>query len=323
MKTLLAILASLIVLAITAIAQTTTTDCDTSATINGDYVKGSTRCTSTDDSAERAAQAKRQADQDKAWQDFGTNLGNMIAQNRIKKDIKKYCEQHQGEPWNWQVNGQNLSGTCPGDISQSAGLKQYCNAHPGEFWAKKTPAGVIQNSGTCPGEISQSAAQKWLIDSFRKTITESGSVGFAEIVGNKIIAHDERASAVRLHMTVQSPDFLEKARQAGLATFVYTNDADVNLTYDVKSSPIPTAPTEPVEQTAQSLKKIGNGAIDAEMCTTICPSGMVLTCTGEETICKYPSKTECTSYKDIAAQYPHTFRYCTPAEQASEAAGKH
>lgn len=88
-KTFLAILASLIGLAATAIAQTTTTNCDTSATVNGDHVYGSTQCTSTDDSAERAAQAKRQADQDKAWQDVGTNLSRMITQIQASRAAKK------------------------------------------------------------------------------------------------------------------------------------------------------------------------------------------------------------------------------------------
>jgi hypothetical protein len=209
----------------------------------------------------------------------------MIAQIGIKKDIKKYCEQHQGEPWNWQVNGQNLS-------------------------------------GTCPGEISQATAQKLIINASAESFKKSGVAGYAEIVGDRLTVHSERASAIRFKMLLHDPanqGRLKMIAQAGIATYVYTNDADVNLTYDVKSGQILTAPTEPAEQTAPSLKKIGNGAIDAEMCTTICPSGMVLTCTGKEALCKYPSKTECTLDKNIAAQYPHTFRYCTPAEQATEA----
>jgi hypothetical protein len=217
-KTFLATLASLIILTSIATAQTTTTNCDTSATDNGDQVNGSTRCTSTDDSAERAAQAKRQADQDKAWQDFGTNLGNLIAQRAIKNDIKKYCEQHPGEPSQWKQNGEIV-------------------------W-----------QGTCPGEISQAAAQKLVINGFMEGFKKSGVAGYAEIVGDRLTVHSERASAIRFNMVLHDPanqGRLKMIAQAGIAKYVYTNDADVNLTYDVKSSQIVTAPTAPVAQTVQ------------------------------------------------------------------------
>ena len=60
--------------------------------------------------------------------------------------------------------------------------------------------------------------------------------------------HSERASATRFKMILQDPATLSEInviKQAGLTTWVYTNDANVNLTYDIKSSQIVTAAASP------------------------------------------------------------------------------
>lgn len=196
---------------------TTTTNCD----INGSGNSASVRCTSTDDAAQQKAIADQQAAQkksnDELFAHMGNAVGNVILRARINKGVRKYCDQHQGEPWNWQVNGQNLS-------------------------------------GTCPGEMSQAVARKQLIDSFTGGFKKDGVAGYAEIVGDRLTVHSERASAMRFNMVLHDPAnqrLFELVKQAGMTTYVYTNDADVNLTYDVKSSQILTAPTESAAQTAQ------------------------------------------------------------------------
>jgi hypothetical protein len=255
-KTFLAILASLIVLAATAIAQTTTTNCDTSATVNGDHVDGSTRCTSTDDSAERAAQAKRQADQDKAWQDFGTNLGNMIAQIGIKKNIKKYCEQHQGESWNWQVNGQQLSGTCPGT----------------RVWTK---AQIVDGMNAFA----------------KKSNDKDGKVAYNEAIGDKLITHSERCSAMRFHANTANPQFLSMLRAAGINRYVYTNDADLRFEFDLTRNREVPAEIATAAGTGSSERAAMPTATNSAAPTKTvppCPDGTTMTITSYGSACLAP-----------------------------------
>jgi len=88
---------------------TTTTHCN----IDGD----SATCMSTDDAAQQKALADARAANQKAIEDAGAALGNAVGnaflRARINKGIRKYCDQHPGEPSYWQENGQVVwRGTC-------------------------------------------------------------------------------------------------------------------------------------------------------------------------------------------------------------------
>ena len=206
----------LFLLATTAtFAQTVTTT--TNCTVNGSGNSASVNCTSTDDAAQQKAIADAQAAQkksnDEMFAHMGNGVSNLILRAKINKSIRQYCDQHQGEPW---TNG--------------------------------------QNSGVCPGELSQAAARSGLFIYYTDGFKKTGVAGYAEIVGDRLTVHSERASAMRFNMILHDPAnqrLVELIKQAGIMTYVYTNDADVNLTYDMKSSQILTAPTEPAAQTAQ------------------------------------------------------------------------
>jgi hypothetical protein len=76
-----------------------------------------------------------------------------------------------------------------------------------------------------------------LIKGVNAEFQRGGIVGYAEISGDKLTIHSERASAMRFRMLLASRQ-LSMIRRAGIATYVYTNDGDQNFVYDVKSSQI-------------------------------------------------------------------------------------
>jgi hypothetical protein len=61
-------------------------------------------------------------------------------------------------------------------------------------------------------------------------------MGYAEVSGDKLTVHSERASPMRFRMILASQQELSMVRRAGIAIFVYTNDADQTFVYDVKSA---------------------------------------------------------------------------------------
>lgn len=164
---------------------------------------------------------------------FGYNLGNALAAIHARAGMLKGMVK--------EVERENRTGP-------TADTSSYCSGHPGEPWAQRSPAGAVLNRGTCQGEMSLAKARKLLIDNFDDSFKKSNVAGYAEIVGDNIIVHSERASAVRfgmvLHESVNSVR-VQTMRQAGLKTWVYTNDADVNLTYDLQSSQIVAAGATP------------------------------------------------------------------------------
>lgn len=218
-----------------AYAQAPDYNCDVDMSPNGN--SGTAKCKPDvpfDQTPEGKAEAARRAANDKQLTDAGAAFGNVFAsildKHAMNKGIRKYCDQHPGEPSHWQENGQVV-------------------------WR-----------GTCPGEMSQATAQKLVINAFNESFKKSGVAGYAEVVGDRLTVHSERASAIRFQMVLHDPANQSKFKtiaQAGIATYVYTNDADVNLTYDVKSGQILIAPTEPAtafseqeqEQKLESMRK--------------------------------------------------------------------
>ena len=69
---------------------------------------------------------------------------------------------------------------------------------------------------------------------FRK----DGVAGSAEIVGDNLIVHSERANRMRFHMLLANYKSSLLQKRAGIALFIYTNDADQNFAYNVKSGDV-------------------------------------------------------------------------------------
>jgi hypothetical protein len=69
----------------------------------------------------------------------------------------------------------------------------------------------------------------------RKRSAEDGKAGYAEAVGDKLIVHSERTSAMRFHAVTggADPAWTDALRKAGFATEVYTNDADQRFEFDL------------------------------------------------------------------------------------------
>jgi hypothetical protein len=176
--------------------QTTTTNTDCS--LNGNTA--SCTSTSTSDAAQIAQQQAQQAERDKQLNDMGNAIGagisNAMLRHKVKKDVEKYCGQHPGEPWTWQVNGQPLS-------------------------------------GVCPGELPVALARQRFIDGQRRAFLKNGVAGYAEFSGDTLIIHSERASAIRFHAGVSDVKFLTLFRSMNANTYIYTNDADQRFEFDV------------------------------------------------------------------------------------------
>ena len=81
-------------------------------------------------------------------------------------------------------------------------------------------------------------SQQRLVDGINTRIRKDGVVGYAEVLGDKLTVHSERGTAMRFHMILASEREILYLRRAGIATYAYTNDADQNFLYDVKSGQI-------------------------------------------------------------------------------------
>jgi hypothetical protein len=84
---------------------------------------------------------------------------------------------------------------------------------------------------------SPTDARQRLVKGINAEFQRGGIVGYAEISEDKFTVHSERASAMRFQMILASRQ-IPMVRRAGIATYVYTNDADQNYVYDVKTSQI-------------------------------------------------------------------------------------
>jgi hypothetical protein len=176
--------------------QTTTTNTDCS--LNGNMANCTS--TSTSDAAQIAQQQAQQAERDKQLNDAGSAIGvgisNAILRHKVKKGVEKYCEQHPGETWTWQVEGQALSGVCPGELPVALARQQF-------------------------------------IDGQRRAFIKNGVAGYAEFKGDTLIIHSERASAIRFHARVSDVKSLPLFHSMNVNTYIYTNDADQRFEFDI------------------------------------------------------------------------------------------
>ncbi len=90
-------------------------------------------------------------------------------------------------------------------------------------------------------------ARQRLVKGINDEFQRGSVMGYAELSGDKLTVHSERASAMRFRMILASRD-LPMIRRAGITTYIYTNDADQNFAYDVKSGQVTAFP---IQQAAQ------------------------------------------------------------------------
>jgi hypothetical protein len=107
-------------------------------------------------------------------------------------------------------------------------LERYCSQHPGEYWTWGN------QHGECPGTMSEAYARQHLIDASKFSARKTGLAIYTTVDGPVLTTHSERASETRLHMVVADDNWNRAVTAAHITTFVYTNDKDVNLTYDLR-----------------------------------------------------------------------------------------
>lgn len=106
----------------------------------------------------------------------------------------------------------------------------------GTFWTPTSPSAVTNPAtiNTPPKPLDQTGARDIMIRAINASFAKEGVAGYAEISGDKMTVHSERASAVRFNMTLKNDKFISALKDAGIATYTYTNDTDQNFLYDVK-----------------------------------------------------------------------------------------
>jgi len=207
-----------------------------------------------DQTPEYKAEAARRAAADKQVTDAFANIGNAIAtaQNKhaMNKGIRKYCDQHPGAPSQWRENGQVVwQGTCPGTF----------------VWTK---AQVVERMN---GDLNRARES-------------DGFFGYAETIGDKLIVHSERASAMRFHANIANPQFFSALQSAGFNTYIYTNDADQRYEFDITHN-------REVTDTAKvaGTPTMATPAAPVARAATPCLAGTTLTTTSYGSACLAPT----------------------------------
>ena len=117
------------------------------------------------------------------------------------------------------------------DAEVSVGRVMFAD---GTFWTPApTPAAALAPATPAAAEpskpLDQPAARQLLLKTINGQFAKDGIAGYAEVSGDKLTVHSERASAMRFHMTVASERFISMMQDAGIATYLYTNDAEQSL----------------------------------------------------------------------------------------------
>jgi hypothetical protein len=84
---------------------------------------------------------------------------------------------------------------------------------------------------------NEASLQAKLVKSFNDAFAKNSVEGYAEYKDGNLAVHSARASKMRFHMIINS-GVLSFAKQAGVASIRYTNDADQDWTYDLASAQI-------------------------------------------------------------------------------------
>ena len=67
---------------------------------------------------------------------------------------------------------------------------------------------------------NQSAAREMLLKTINASFAKEGVAGYAEISGDKLTVHSERANEMRFHMLVSNQKFIAMMQEAGIATYL-------------------------------------------------------------------------------------------------------
>jgi hypothetical protein len=166
-------------------------------TTNCTLIGNQANCTSTSDAQAQAQQQEQQRENDEAMRNAGTAIGQGLGNMMAARKNRKT-------------------------------LERYCSQHPGEYWTWGN------QHGECPGTMSEAYARQHLIDASKFSARKTGLAIYTTVDGPVLTTHSERASETRLHMVVADDNWNRAVTAAHITTFVYTNDKDVNLTYDLR-----------------------------------------------------------------------------------------
>ena len=95
-----------------------------------------------------------------------------------------------------------------------------------------------------------------LVSGLNASFQKGGVLGYAEMSGDTLILHSERANPMRFHMLLASA-ILSNIRRAGFTAFTYTNDADQKFIYDVKGGHILFPPEQQSPTATGTVAKTG------------------------------------------------------------------
>lgn len=168
-------------------------------TTNCTLIGNQANCTSTSDAQAQAQQQEQQRENDEAMRNAGTAIGQGLGNMMAARKNRKT-------------------------------LERYCSQHPGEYWTWDN------QHGECPGTMSEAYARQHLIDASKFSARKTGLAIYTTVDGPVLTTHSERASETRLHMVVADENWNRAVTAAHITTFVYTNDKDVNLAYDLKKN---------------------------------------------------------------------------------------
>jgi hypothetical protein len=91
---------------------------------------------------------------------------------------------------------------------------------------------------------NQAIARQRLVQAVNASFQRDRTVGYAEILGDKLTVHSEHANAMHFRMILANEWQRSMMQRAGIATFGYTNDGDQTFTYDVETKQVTSATTE-------------------------------------------------------------------------------
>jgi hypothetical protein len=105
---------------------------------------------------------------------------------------------------------------------------------------------------------NQDHARDTLIKLINAAFEKEGADGYPEIVGDTLTVHSERATAMRFHMTLARPQMLSLFHRAGIATYIYTNDADQTFTHEFAKGAVMARPEQDTKTNPSTTKPNNN-----------------------------------------------------------------
>jgi hypothetical protein len=112
---------------------------------------------------------------------------------------------------------------------------------------------VDPNGAAGPRNYTKQEIVNLINQDMRKMSAADGKSGYAEAIGDKLIIHSERTSAMRFHEVTDGADpaWTDAIRKAGFVTEVYTNDTDQRFEFDLATRKEVTADATRVSKSQQ------------------------------------------------------------------------